>query len=109
MVRDLWYVAVTGDDGTAKRDNSYWLKDPKKRGKWRLSGSFTAFRMTTGTDNDKEQEQTTTRSGNRQRQRAGTDNDKEQEQTTTKMENAARKLGGLDDPGDELCYELVEA
>jgi hypothetical protein len=62
------------------------LKDPKKRGKWRLSGSFTAFRMTTGTDNDKEQEQ-----------------------TTTKMENAARKLGGLDDPGDELCYELVEA
>jgi hypothetical protein len=29
MVRDLWYVAVTGDDGTAKRDNSYWLKGPK--------------------------------------------------------------------------------
>jgi hypothetical protein len=49
-------------------------------------------RQSAGTDNGKEQEQTTAKSRNRQRQRAGTDNDKEQEQTTTKMENAAPQI-----------------
>jgi hypothetical protein len=80
MVRDLWYLGVLETMGRATR----WqllVKRSEERGKWRLSGSFTGFRMTAGTDTGFRM---TAGTDTWFRMTAGTANDKDENAATNK-------------------------